>query len=86
MRFDDSLLCFVHIDVCSGGWEYRYQKPFATATFLVCVDQTVSGLEMDMSPVECFVVFLFHLAGQEGNIMILERNDVVTSVSVTRKL
>ena len=34
---------------------------------------------------DCFVVFLFHLAGREGNIMIVERNDVVTSVSVTRK-
>lgn len=66
VRFDDSLLCFVHIDVCSGGWEYRYQKPFATATFLVCVDQTVSGLEMDMSPVGLFRRFSFSSGRTRG--------------------
>ena len=39
----------VHVGMCSGNEEFQYKKPFEEARFLLCVHQTVSGVDMALT-------------------------------------
>ena len=82
-------ICLKSFFLCLGQEEFRYTKPHAAATFLVCDQRSVSG-PFHVNFAHALFIFLtipwchaLHIRvlgiGEDGKIMILEQNAVLIS-------